>query len=63
MCGYCSRELAIGLVGRRGSAELLDPGSTEARRIEPGDLLLFRDAEEARALGLGEVQPAGDPEP
>ena len=59
MCGYCSRELSVGLVGRRGTKELYEPGSTEARRIEPGDLLLFRDAEEARVLGLGGSAPAG----
>lgn len=60
VCGYCSRELIVGAVGRRGEGKLFSPTSTEARRIEPDDMLLFRDEEEALALGLGGEQARTD---
>jgi aspartate carbamoyltransferase catalytic subunit len=56
VCGYCSREFPVGLVAGRGGTQPVDPASTEARRIDPNDLILFRDAEEASSFGF-EVQP------
>jgi len=58
VCGYCSRELHVGLVAGRGAAGPCDPGSTEARRIDPADLLLFRDAEEASTFGFPALSPS-----
>ena len=57
-CGYCSRELPVALVGARGASRALDPERTEARRIAPEDLLLFRNPEEAASFGFDAVDPA-----
>ena len=51
-CGYCSRELPVTLVGARGATRALHPESTEARRINPQDLILLRNAEEAATFGF-----------
>jgi len=58
VCGYCSREFPVSFVASRGGAQLVAPSSNEARRIDPDDLMLFRDAEEASKFGFS-VQPLG----
>ncbi len=51
-CGYCSRELPIGLVGCSTSRHFHERGSASARRIRPDHLVFFRDRAQAEALGF-----------
>ncbi len=51
VCGYCSHELAIGVVGCSTTRHFHDRGSAPARKIRPDHLVFFRDAEQAVTMG------------
>ncbi len=52
VCGYCSQEMPIGLVGCSTTRHFHDRDSASARRIRPDHLIFFRDEAEATALGF-----------
>jgi len=51
-CGYCSQEIAIGVVGCSTTRHFHARDSAVARKIRPDHLVFFRDESEARALGF-----------
>jgi hypothetical protein len=51
-CGYCARELPIGLVGCTTTRHFHARDSATARKIRPDHLVFFRDEQQARALGF-----------
>lgn len=52
VCAYCSRELNLTLVGAVGTPEAFRPDAAKARRIEPSELVFFRDSAEAISAGF-----------
>ena len=55
-CGYCSQEIAIGVVGCSTTRHFHARDSAVARKIRPDHLVFFRDETEARALGFSAVR-------
>jgi len=51
-CGYCSQEIPFGLVGCTTTRHFHPLDSPSARKIRPDHLVLFRDLEQATALGF-----------
>jgi hypothetical protein len=51
-CGYCSQEIAIGLVGCSTTRHFHPRDSATARKIRPDHLVFFRDEQQATALGF-----------
>jgi hypothetical protein len=56
VCGYCSQELQIGVVGCTTTRHFHARDSVTARKIRPDHLVFFRDPDAARELGFS---PAG----
>ncbi len=52
VCGYCSQELPIRLVGCSTTRHFHSRESATARKIRPDHLVFFRDEEHAAALGF-----------
>jgi len=58
-CGYCSHQIAFGLVGCSTTQHWHEPSSSEVRKIRPDHLVFLRDAEHAASLGFAPaVRPA-----
>jgi len=52
VCGYCSQEIPIGLVGCSTTRHFHARDSAQAKKIRPDHLIFFRDEAEARAMGF-----------
>jgi hypothetical protein len=52
ICGFCSQELPIGLVGCSTTRHFHPRDSASARQIRPDHLIFFRDEAEAEAMGF-----------